>query len=180
MQAARIAGAETVVAVERLEHRRTLARAFGADAAVAPAHAAEAADDLTAGIRFDATIEAAGNPLAVGHAIELARRGGRAVLLGVFADAIQIPMLEFLLGEKEIYASLSHTHDGDFVEAVRLLDDQAVDVSPLVSDRIELADVVHGGFDELIEHPENHLKILVFPNGVPADEPVLEQEAGAR
>jgi (R,R)-butanediol dehydrogenase/meso-butanediol dehydrogenase/diacetyl reductase len=179
VQAARIAGAETVFAVEQHEHRRKLARTLGADAAVSPAEAAQAADDLTGGIRFDATIEAAGNSLAAATAIELARRGGRAVLLGVYADAFQIPMLSFLLGEKEIYASLSHTHDGDFVEAVRLLDERAIDVAPLISDRIELGDVVSGGFDELIEQPEEHLKILVFPNGVPDEATPVEQKAAA-
>ena len=180
VQAARIAGAETIVAVEHHEHRRSLATLLGATAAVAPEDAAELADDLTSGIRFDATLEAAGNARAARAAIDLARKGGRSVLLGVYDDAISIPMLQFLLGEKEIYASLSHTHDGDFPEAVRLLNDGAVDVSPLVSDRIALTDVVAGGFEELLAHPEQHLKILVYPNGVPEAEPLLEQGAQAR
>jgi (R,R)-butanediol dehydrogenase/meso-butanediol dehydrogenase/diacetyl reductase len=173
LQAARIAGAETVVAVEQHEHRRRLALLLGADAAIAPDDAAEAADELTGGIRFDATIEAAGNARAATTSIDLARRGGRSVLLGVYDGEIEIPMLSFLLAEKEIFASLSHTHDGDFPEAVRLLGEGAVDVAPLVSDRIALADVVAGGFDELVAHPERHLKILVFPNGVPEAEPAL-------
>ena len=165
VQAARVAGAGTVVAVEHHEHRRRLAQQLGADASVSPADALVAADDLTGGIRFDATIEAAGNPAAAANAITLARRGGRAVLLGVFKDPLELPMLDVLLGEKEIFASLSHTHDGDFVKAVRLLEAGAVDVASLVSDRIPLADVVDRGFDELVESPERHLKVLVFPNG---------------
>lgn len=175
VQAARIAGAETVVAVEQHEHRRRLALLLGADAAIAPDEAEEAADQLTGGIRFDATIEAAGNARAARTSIDLARRGGRAVLLGVYDDAIEIPMLSFLLAEKEIFASLSHTHDGDFPEAVRLLGEGSVDVAPLVSDRISLAEVVSGGFDELVAHPERHLKVLVFPNGVPEAEHALAQ-----
>jgi (R,R)-butanediol dehydrogenase/meso-butanediol dehydrogenase/diacetyl reductase len=90
------------------------------------------------------------------------------VLLGVYDDSIAVPMLDFLLGEREIYASLSHTHDGDFPEAVRLLNDGAIDVSHLVSDRVPLTGVVNG-FDELLGRPEDHLKILVFPNGVPTN-----------
>jgi (R,R)-butanediol dehydrogenase/meso-butanediol dehydrogenase/diacetyl reductase len=166
VQVARIAGAENVLVVENHEHRRKLALEFGATATTMPADALEAADDLTGGIRFDAAIEAAGNSAAVTSAVELARRGGRTVLLGVFKETFQVPMLDLLLGEKEIVASLSHTHDGDFPEAVRLLSEGKVDVGPLVSDRIALADVVHRGFDELLEHPERHLKILVFPNGI--------------
>jgi (R,R)-butanediol dehydrogenase/meso-butanediol dehydrogenase/diacetyl reductase len=168
VQAARIAGADKILAVERHDHRRQLATALGADAAVAPADAYEAADDLTGGIRLDVAIEAAGNPAGATCAVELARRGGRAVLLGVFKENIELPMLDLLLGEKEIFASLSHTHDGDFVEAVRLLDTGAVDVAPLLSDRIPLNDVVERGFVEVIENPDEHLKVLVFPNGMPS------------
>ena len=168
VQAARIAGAETILVVERLPHRRELAVALGADAAVSPDQALEAADDLTGGIRLDTAIEAAGNPAGAACAVQLARRGGRAVLLGVFNHNIELPMLDILLGEKEIFASLSHTHDGDFVEAVRLLNEGAVDVASLVSDRIPLVDIVDRGFDELIANPDRHLKVLVFPNGMPS------------
>jgi (R,R)-butanediol dehydrogenase/meso-butanediol dehydrogenase/diacetyl reductase len=168
VQAARIAGAETVVAVEPHPRRRELALEHGATAAVTPAEAAQAADDLTGAIRFDATIEAAGNPAGATTAVELARRGGRTVLLGVFNESIELPMLDILLGEKEILASLSHTHDGDFVEAVRLLEAGAVNVKPLVSDRIPLGGIVERGFDELIANPDRHLKVLVYPNGGPS------------
>jgi (R,R)-butanediol dehydrogenase/meso-butanediol dehydrogenase/diacetyl reductase len=163
LQVARAAGAETIVCVERHPHRRELALRLGADIAVAPHEAALGADELTGGIGLDVTIEAAGNAEAAASTVRLARRGGRAVLLGVFDDVVPIDMIDFLFGEKEIIASLSHVYDVDFVEAVKLIDSGRIDVAPLISDRISLPDVVTAGFEPLVANSDRHLKVMVFP-----------------
>lgn len=166
VQAARAWGAETIVAVDTLPSRRSLALELGADVAVAPEDADQAALDLTDGVGLDLTVEAAGNGSAGAAAINLARRGGRTVLLGVFDDLIGIPMMDFLLGEKEVLASLSHLYDRDFAAAVSLIDDGSVRTDPLVTDRIALTDVVEHGFKALLTDPAAHLKVIVTPNGV--------------
>lgn len=165
IQVARVAGARSIIAVDTIESRRKLALELGADAAVTPGEAKEAALALTDGIGPDMTIEAAGNPAAGAAAIDLARRGGRAVLLGVYDDLVGIPMMDFLLGEKEVVASLSHIYDSDFATAVSLLDRGLVRTEPLLTDRIALQDVVTGGLKALIDEPSQHLKIIVTPNG---------------
>jgi (R,R)-butanediol dehydrogenase / meso-butanediol dehydrogenase / diacetyl reductase len=161
VQAARVAGASHVMVVERVPERRELALALGASAACGPEQSAEAVRDLTGGAGPDVVFEAAGNAPAAAAAIRLARRGGRAVLLGVFAGDVAFDMVDFLFGEKEIVASLSHVVDDDFTRAVRLIDDGAVQIAPLVTDRIGLPDVVAAGFEALIAHPSAHLKIVV-------------------
>lgn len=167
VQVARAAGAETIMCVERHPYRRELALRLGADLAVAPDEAALGAADLTGGTGLEVTIESAGNAEAAASTVRLARRGGRAVLLGVFDDVVPIDMMDFLFGEKEIIASLSHVYDVDFVQAVRLIDDGRIDVAPLISDRIALADVVTAGFGPLAANSEPHLKVMVFPQGAP-------------
>jgi (R,R)-butanediol dehydrogenase/meso-butanediol dehydrogenase/diacetyl reductase len=167
LQVARAAGAKTIVCVERHPHRRELALQLGADIAVAPHEAALGADELTAGVGLDVTIEVAGNAEAAASTVRLARRGGRAVLLGVFDDVVPIDMIDFLFGEKEIIASLSHVYDVDFVEAVRLIDSDRIDVAPLITDRISLADVVTEGFEPLVARGDEHLKVMVYPQGRP-------------
>jgi (R,R)-butanediol dehydrogenase/meso-butanediol dehydrogenase/diacetyl reductase len=164
IQAARVAGAERIVVIERLPERRALARAFGATLACAPDEGPDAIMDLTAGVGPDVTIEAAGNAQAAAAAVRLVRRGGRTVLLGVFDGEVSFDMMDLLFGEKEILASLSHVIDADFRQAVRLLDDGVVNVTPLITDRLALADVVTSGFKELVARPEAHLKIVVTPN----------------
>lgn len=161
-QAARLAGAATVFVVERHDARRRLALEHGADAAVDPADALDAAAELTGGVGLDVTFEAAGSSEAVLAAVGLARRGGRTVVLGVSNNEIRIPMMEFLLGEKELVASLSHCHDTDFAEAVRLLDAGEIDTRGVVTDVVPLGSVVDA-FDELLASPAEHLKVVVVP-----------------
>lgn len=165
VQVARITGARRVIAVERLETRRRLALELGADLAVAPEQAHEASLDVTEGVGVDVVIEAAGNPDAAASAVRLARRGGTAVLLGVFDAPVPVDMMDLLLGEKRIVASLSHVYDTDFATAVSLIERGAVETEPLITDRIALGDVVEQGFKALVAEPEAHLKIIVTPNG---------------
>lgn len=167
VQAAKALGVGPVIAVERHDERRFLAASLGADAVCAPEESSEVAAKLTDGVGVDVTIEAAGNPGAAALAARLVRRGGRAVLLGVFDAPIAIDMRDFLFGEKEVVASLSHLVATDFAESVELLESGVINVAPLISDRIRLEDVVSAGFGPLAGNPEQHLKIIVNPNGRP-------------
>jgi len=156
-------GASQVVVVDRVAERRALALQLGATAAVTPEEAEEATRDLSDGIGLDVTIEAAGNSRAAMAAIALSRRGGRTVLLGVYDDVVPISMIDMLMNEREVVASLSHTFNEDFVEAVRMIDGGTVQLDPLITDRIPLQRVVEDGFMPLIEEPTRHLKIIVEP-----------------
>lgn len=167
-QVARARGAAQVVVVDRLASRRALARSMGADAAVAPDDAVAAARDLTDGRGFDRSFEAAGNSLAAATAVAALRKGGRATLLGVFPQPLEIDQMDLLMNEKTVGASLSHTFADDYLPAVDLIERGAVVLDPLVTDRISLDDVVTGGFEALARDPEAHLKIVVHPKGVPA------------
>jgi (R,R)-butanediol dehydrogenase / meso-butanediol dehydrogenase / diacetyl reductase len=164
-QVARIAGAATVLAVDPHPDRRALALKLGADAAVAPESVAAAAMDLTGGIGPDVVIEAAGTPSAVAAAVDLARRGGTAVLLGVFHGRVPLDVLRFLTGEKQIVAALSHVYSTDFVSAVSLINRNALQLEPLITDRICLRDVVTRGLEPLLAAPSAHLKVMVSPRG---------------
>jgi (R,R)-butanediol dehydrogenase/meso-butanediol dehydrogenase/diacetyl reductase len=96
-------------------------------------------------------------------AVDLVRKGGRTVLLGVTGGSLELPLLPFLLAEKEVIASLSHTYDVDFPEALRLLESGQVLAEPLITDRIGLDQVVSHGFEALLAEPAAHLKVLVVP-----------------
>lgn len=168
VQVARLSGASTILVVDRLKQRRDLAIKLGADAAVSPEDAAEAALAMSDGRGLDICVEAAGNAAAAEAAIRLTRKGGRSMLLGVFDAPVQVPMIDILMGEKEVHASLSHNFNTDFLPAVDLIDRGVVELAPLITDRIALADVVDQGFLALAGAPEDHLKIIVYPNGTPA------------
>lgn len=168
-QVSRLAGAATIIAVDDHTPRAQLALQLGADQVATSSTAADVIAAATAGVGADICFEAAGSAQAAGAAITHARKGGRAVLLGVYDDIVGIDMIPFLLGEKEIHASLSHVYDQDFTEAVRMIERGQVDVRPLITHRIGLDDVVTHGFDVLVHDGANALKILVQPDRDGAD-----------
>lgn len=167
VQTARLSGARRILAVDRVQSRRELALRMGADLAVHPDDAMEAGLELSGGVGLDVTIEAAGNSAAANFAARLVRSSGKVVLLGVFPGDVSFDMMDLLLKEKQVVGCLSHVWDEDFTTAVDLIDRGRVDCEPFVTDRIALTDVVSKGILPLMHEPEQHLKIVVFPQGVP-------------
>ena len=164
VQVARAAGASYVVAVEPQEGRRALATRLGADLALEPDDAAVAIAEATDGIGLDVVLEVTGVANGIQNAARVTRRGGTTVALGVFPPGpVPMDLTEFVLGEKRLVASLSHTVDEDFAVAVDLLVNGQVQVAELVTDRIALCNVVTSGLDALVNAPQDHLKILVSP-----------------
>jgi 2-desacetyl-2-hydroxyethyl bacteriochlorophyllide A dehydrogenase len=93
VQAAMLAGAQAVVAVDTVEERLRLAAVFGAT----PVHLTEASarDEikrLTAGRGADVVIEAVGDPRALDMALRLARKEGTVSIVGVYAERTEVHM----------------------------------------------------------------------------------------
>lgn len=164
VQVARLAGARHIVVAEQIPGRRRLAEQLGADVAIGPDEAVDAAREENRGAGLDIVIEVAGNPAAASTAVKMTRAGGRTVLLGVYSGRLEVDMMDLLLKEKTVTTSLSHVI-GDFADAVALLEVGRIDTEPIVSDVIGLDAVVSGGFEALLLKPEDHLKILVTPDG---------------
>lgn len=88
IQAARIAGAELVIAVDVSELRLTAARKLGATAVVnssAPG-AVEKIRDMTHGRGADYTFITTGNPAAIELGLHMSRRAGTVVMVGMTAS----------------------------------------------------------------------------------------------
>jgi (R,R)-butanediol dehydrogenase/meso-butanediol dehydrogenase/diacetyl reductase len=158
LQVARARGASDVMVIEPLASRRQLALDLGASVASATI---EPALHATA----DLVLECSGVPASLDGAISLARKRGRVVLVGIDARPAVLHTLPLVMGEREVIGSLSHVHDEDLPEAVRLLADESVRVEPIVTDRIPLARLVEDGLRPLIDEPDRHLKVIVFPHG---------------
>lgn len=164
LQMARIAGASEVYVIEPLASRRDLAMRLGATAVVDPreANATEWLLEQT-GIGPDVVIEASGAIAAGPAAVEAARRAGRVVIVGVPVSAVSFNFLSIVEGEKEVIGSLSHVYDEDYANAIRLLGEGRIEVDALITRRIPLSEVVDGGFNWLLEHQADTLKIIVDP-----------------
>ncbi len=166
LQAARIAGAGQVVALEVAAKRQQLARQIGASAVIDPAKQdpLEAIQDLTGGAGADAVIECAGVEATGILAGRIARRKGRVVVLGVFEKPAPLDYIDLVYGEKTVTGSMGGY--GVFDEAIQMMADGTFDGEPLITGKIGLDDILTAGFDALIKHKEENVKILVSPKQV--------------
>jgi len=162
-QVARAAGASAVYVVEPQPARRNLANTLGAAAAFAPS---DPESDLRAacnGIGPDIVFECAGAIETADLAVKTARKGGQIVLVGIQPQRVPLSTLDVVVGEKRIVGTVQHHFDDDLPMAVQLLAEGKVQVEPLITAREPLARVVSGGFQALLDHPDQHLKILIGP-----------------
>src|SRR3712207_6568573 len=100
LQAALAGGASAVSVLEPLSGRRRLATVLGAEEVYAPEEGLE--------IGADVVVECSGNARAVETAVGAARKGGRVVLVGIYAHAGPFNFLDLVGTEKEVIGSLSH------------------------------------------------------------------------
>jgi S-(hydroxymethyl)glutathione dehydrogenase/alcohol dehydrogenase len=154
VQAARLAGAETIVAVDRQQDRLDLAHRLGADVTIMADAAASIISQTRAATRgrgADFVFEAAGHESAFGLAAELVRPGGELVFLGKVQAGRQVSFRwGSLMGEKRITRS---SYGGarprrDFPWLVNSYLAGRFNLESLITRRISLAEV-NSGFDDM-------------------------------
>ncbi|WP_375385544.1 zinc-binding dehydrogenase [uncultured Microbacterium sp.] len=161
-QVARSAGASPVTIVEPDPARRALAGRWGIAsvwAEDAPGRAAQLAP-MFPPRGVDVVFECSGRPGMSAEAIELVRRGGTTLLLGVLPAREPIDTIDIVLGEKTVRGSAAHMWDDDVAVAVSLLAAGAVDVEPMITHSYPLDDVADA-FDTLVTPGRGAMKILV-------------------
>ena len=121
VQAARARGAARVFALDREPERLALAARVGAEPVhVGERHPATALAEATDGRGADAVIDAVGSPTAFETAVDVVRRGGRVVVVGIYAsEAIELQLGVYwarahrpALRRRDARARLVGTRDG--------------------------------------------------------------------
>jgi S-(hydroxymethyl)glutathione dehydrogenase/alcohol dehydrogenase len=157
VQGARIAGAKTIVAIDRDPDRLARARRFGATDCVASADAQDrhAAIDmvrsLSAGRGADYVFESAGNEAAMQLALEITRPGGDLVILGkTEPDRMVAFRFGALAGEKRMvrssYGGARPARDFPWLAQLYLRGELLLD--ELISVRLPLEEI-NAGFDAM-------------------------------
>ena len=145
IQAAVVAGAGTILAVDPTANRRDLALRFGATEAVGPDELASARKRITANVGFDYAFEAVGNPATLRAAYDAARAGGTVCLVGVGAGSETPPlsMAELVMNEKKILPSFYGGGDvpRTFATVIDLWRTGRVDLASMITHRVPLAGV---------------------------------------
>jgi threonine dehydrogenase-like Zn-dependent dehydrogenase len=141
-----LAGA-TVVAVEPLPVRRSLALTMGAVAALDPAvdDVRARVADMTCGFGADATIDTVGSQMAT--CLDLVRKGGRVVLFGI-DTAARAEIAQSRITRDEIQVLGAYVGRDVFPAAIRLLEQRRLDLEPMITHRVGL-DELPGALDRL-------------------------------
>ncbi|MCE2453935.1 MAG: zinc-binding dehydrogenase, partial [Nitrospinae bacterium] len=164
LAAAKYVGAR-VIAIDAVAERLEVAREMGADETidVREHDSVSAVQDLTGGHGADAVLEVVGGAQnkTMAQAFEMARKGGRIVVVGAFSvDApIQLEHLQHL--EKEIIGSRGHPDT--FEVCIDLAARGALNIKPMITHRIPLS-MVHRGIEMMRERKDGAIKVVLLPN----------------
>jgi L-iditol 2-dehydrogenase len=138
LQIVRLSGAEPIFVSDKFPWRLELARCFGA----IPINCAEtdqvrAVLEATGGRGVDIAIEAAWSDQSVQQAAEMARMGGRLVLVGIPGDD-QLILKHSTARRKGLTIRMSRRMKHTYPRAIRLVERGAVDLHSLISHRFPL------------------------------------------
>ncbi len=144
---ARAYGAGRVFASDRVPFRLGLAERMGAAATVS----VDEVDDVPAwfvaaneGEELDVVFEMSGSPAAIADAFRMARNGGRVVLFGIPAHPVEIDVAESLIFKNLTVSAVNGREVfGTWYRTRWLLEHRVVDLRPLVTHELALADFAH-------------------------------------
>lgn len=160
-QVARAAGAE-VICSEASGNRIAVCRAAGF-AAEAPADFAATLHAISDGRGADVIFECTGIGAVAVASLDLVRRGGTQVQVGISGGTAAIDIAPFVLGEKRLVGTAAHLWDVDVAPAVEFIASGVIDVSALPSHVVPLEDAA-----TVLADPDPSIyKQLISPKELP-------------
>jgi S-(hydroxymethyl)glutathione dehydrogenase/alcohol dehydrogenase len=174
IQAARIAGAERIIAVDLAPEKLELARTFGAtDTVLGGANAVDGVKQCAGG-GVDYAFEVIGLPQTIQQGVQMLAKGGLMTIVGAtrFDASITLPSFALLVNEWRIQGSFmgSGPFKRDIPRLASLYLKGLLDLDTLISERIALAAVNRGfetmlaakqarsviTFDDVLQHAAGH------------------------
>jgi L-idonate 5-dehydrogenase len=138
---ARLAGAAEIVTTDLAPAPLAMSRRIGADSALNVKENPDALAPFAEGKgRFDVAFEASGSGAALAGALAVVRPRGTIVQIGNAVGEVPVPLATLLA--KEITLRGSFRFHAEFAQAVTLLASGRLDVSPLLTEVVPLADAV--------------------------------------
>jgi (R,R)-butanediol dehydrogenase/meso-butanediol dehydrogenase/diacetyl reductase len=158
--AARAAGASEVYVVAKHRAGREAALAMGATAVISPNdEPVKTIANMTGGLGVDVSFECVGRPDTPQLSMDLARKGGTTVIMGVFDKPSPIYFQSVMFNQKTIVGSPIYVDEAK--TAIALMKDNRIDPSKLITSTAFLKDAVEMGFEKLIKNKESEVKILL-------------------
>ena len=164
VQIARLLGAGLVIAVDPLPSARERALKLGADAVIDPASGDAVAEikGLTDGLGLDVAVDLVGSNRVMKQAVASLGRFGRAVMVGLSMDPLQLgPGVLLGIQSQSILGHLGY-EKRHLDDLVALLAGGRLDLTASISDVIPLADVAEG-VRRLAEKDGDPVRIVIRP-----------------
>lgn len=141
VQLARVAGATTIIATDKLQHRLDAAQSFGATAIIPAADGQEADEVLAAtnGRGVDVAFEAAGSNAAVEVAMAAAKPGARVILVGIPADD-RTAFTASIARREGLTIKLSRRMKHTYPRAIQLATSGKIDLRSVVTHHFSLTE----------------------------------------
>ncbi len=138
-------GAKNITVIEPSPERAAKAMAMGATDLINPCEdsSQQKLDFITGGNGADVVFECAGLPETIQEGCSLAGRGSQVVVLGICYQPVEINFLSLITREVSIKTAFGKTHE-EFKEAVRLIGEGLIDLSPLISGVIPFSSIDEG------------------------------------
>lgn len=123
---------------------------------------AERVRGLTGGVGADVGFECSSVPVVLDMLMDAVRPGGTIVNVSIWGRKPEVDMPRLVLKEIDLRGTIGYA--GDHPDTIALVRSGKIDLSPFITGRIGLDGLVSEGFEQLIHHNEQHVKIIVDPN----------------
>ncbi|MFF3453930.1 zinc-binding dehydrogenase [Streptomyces sp. NPDC002730] len=164
VQAARLAGAAPLIALDPLPAARRRALELGADHAVDPTadDALQQIAELTGGRGLDVAIDAVGRGVTIAQANAALGHRGRLVMVGMSQDPVALgPQTPFTRGRHTVIGHLGYRKE-HIEQLVGLVSTGRLDISRSISAQLPLEDIAEG-VRRLEQHEDNPIRIVIRP-----------------
>lgn len=156
----------TVVVSELSKARREKALETGvADHALNPEEVDVVAKikELTDGAGADVAFECTSVPVVFDTLMDALRPRGVLQIVSIWGKPAEVDLNKIVLKELDVRGTIGYVNNHP--AAIKLVEDGRVDLTPFVTARIGLDELIDEGFDTLIHRNETAVKILVSPSG---------------
>lgn len=109
--------------------------------------------------KADVIYDCAGNNITMGQAIRYARKGSTILLVAVFAGTAQIDLAVLNDHELDLNTSMMYRNE-DYVDAIRLVNEQKVKLAPLISRHFAFRDYAKA-YEYIDENRESTMKVMI-------------------
>jgi len=163
IQAVKAFGASLIISTDKFDYLLEKAKSLGADVTInvdeedVPRRVLEETD----GEGVDVVIEASGSPTALRQAVEIVRRGGVIVQVGIFPKP-EVPLRVTDFVDKEIELRGSFRYVNTYPTAIKLVKAGSIRLKELVTHIVELRDIVKG-FEMVSKKADGVIKVIVRP-----------------